>query len=162
MSRNKNTALQERFAQEAITRGLEQRTNEEALMHLYARYCVTGEKECLSDIILYAEKLCWRIAWSRLSNNTFFRKDDFEDVLQHLATELTKLLQEDLKQCIMRENIIGTIRSLYSNRSIDIFRKLCKTLPTSDARSFDELNEDEEGNPVEAPEGADTTPEAGH
>ena len=82
MSRNKNTELQERFAQEAITRGLEQRTNEEALIHLYARYCVTGEKDCLSDILLYAERLCWRIAWNKLANNTFFRPSDFEDLGQ--------------------------------------------------------------------------------
>lgn len=158
MSRNKNTELQERFAQEAITRGLEQRTNEEALIHLYARYCVTGEKDCLSDILLYAERLCWRIAWNKLANNTFFRPSDFEDVLQDLGAELCEKLQEDLEQCIMQENIVGRIRSFYANRSIDTFRKLCKTLPTSDARSFDELNEDEEGNPKDTIGGEDPTP----
>lgn len=143
----KQNELQERFTQEAITRGLEQRTNEEKIKHLYARYCVTGEKECLSDILFYAEKLCWRIAWSRLSNNTFFRKSDFEDCLQELAFQLLKQLTEDFNHGIKRENIVGRIRSHYCYRSISIFRGLCESEPTENAFSLEELNTDENGNP---------------
>lgn len=143
----RHNELQERFAQEAITRGLEQRTNEEKLIHLYARYCVTGEKDCLSDILLYAEKLCWRIAWSRLSNNTFFKMSEFEDCLQELAVQLLEQLKRDFDHCIKQENIVGRIRSHYSNRSISIYRKLCQNEPTENAISLDELNTGEDGKP---------------
>lgn len=135
----------ERFAQAAITRGLEQQTNEQALLALYEKYCREGDEKYLSDIILYAERIGRWIAFNRLADNTHFCADDFEDYLQELSTVLTLQLRRERAKGRRQRNIVWTVRSLYGKRSVDFFRKLKRRNEAPTIVSLDAINETQDG-----------------
>lgn len=148
----------ERFAQEAITRGLEQASNEDALHRLYDQYCNTGDVKYLNDIILYAERLGMNIACGRLAGTPSYKFNDFEDCLQELSTVLFKLLQEDYRTGKRQQDIVYTIRSIYRKRTIDIVRALCRNKSDSPYVSIDQMNETEDGKTLEVVGAEDDTP----
>ena len=158
MGAAENYVSKERFAQKAITRGLEQASNTEKLYNLYERYCATGSAEYLNDIILVAERLGMNIAFARLAEIPHFSKSDFEDCLQELSAILFRVLEKDYKEGTRQRDIVWTIRSIYRKKTISIIRKFWRSNPTIVSYSIDEMNETEDGKTVEVIGGADDTP----
>lgn len=148
----------ERFAQAAITRGLEQQTNEQALLTLYEKYCQEGDEKYLSDILLYAERIGRWIALGHLTNNTHFCSEDFQDHLQELSSVLMSQLREERANGERQKNIVWTVRSLYSKRSIDAFNKLKKCNEKPRIVSLNTMNETQDGKAREMIGGEDGMP----
>lgn len=139
----------ERFAQTAVTRGLEQASNTEALKLLYDKYCRTGAPQYLSDILLYAERLCMKKAFERLSGISCFKRQDFEDYLQEMGCAVSRRLTEDYESGRCHPNVVALISDIYKNTTIDIVRHLISAKPGEREESLEQRNETEDGKPKE-------------
>ena len=148
----------ERFAQEAITRGLEQVKNGDALQRFYDQYCATGDSKYLNGVLYYAERIGMGIAFCRLSGFTDYRNSSFEDCLQELSIKLLSQLQTQYNNGKREENIVHTVQCHYRTKAIDVARMLKRQKVNHPSVSLDEMNETDDGKAFDVFGKEDLTP----
>ena len=148
----------ERFAHDAITRGLEQAKNKEALQRAYDQYCATGESKYLNDVLYYAERIGMRIAFNRLSGFPEYQNNSFEDCLQNITIGLFEQLRSLYDEGKTADNILVVVYCHYRTKAIDEVRKQIRRRSKIPSVSFDEMNETNEGKPLDVFGGEDLTP----